>query len=142
MSIMMYVLADKHLSKKEVFDTLQECGMDVSTFKANRNNGLSGNFPLENGYVSIVSYCEHADYQSIEDKEWLESDLGIQWLVDSVILFDFRLTEHSTEILAHFVEVLAQKTKAYFNYSFQREVTYAVKDEKGFRWLEASKPTQ
>ena len=139
MSLMMHILADERLKNEEVFAALEECGMDTSTFELSKTGGVFGYFPLDDGYWAVISYQKNDEfYQRKEAKDFLKADLGIQWSVHSEIYFDFCMTERCNEILAHFVEVLAQKTKATFNYSFQRESTWAIKDDQGLRWLPAS----
>ena len=141
MSLMMSILADKRLKKEEVFATLEEFGMDTSTFEPNGRGGMYGVFPLDDDYVAdVIYYEEEGFYKTDGAKDFLQADLGITWQVHSEIYFDFRLTAHCNEILANFVEALAKRTKANLNYSFQRESTYAVKDENGLRWLEAARP--
>jgi hypothetical protein len=140
MSFSMYILADERLTKDEVFAALEECGMDTSTLVFH-DGDLSAYFPLDDDYVAVFSYREKdKSYGDSEYRDVLKSELGFDWLVNSVIYFGYRLTERSDDILAHFFEVLAQKTKASLNYSSALEVPFAVKDEHGLRWFEAASP--
>ncbi|WP_229809838.1 hypothetical protein [Formosimonas limnophila] len=137
----MHILADERLTKDEVFATLKEFGMDVTKFEPNRVNGVFGDFPLDDDYWTTVVYQENEErFKEQESRDSLKFDLNINWLVNSQIWFECRTVGNCSDVLANFFEALAQKTKANLNYSGQREVVYAMKDEHGIRWFEAASP--
>jgi hypothetical protein len=129
MSLMLNLEIDSNIRRKDILESLKGCGASILE---NTSQVITGNFPGSNMYF-VFKDADIAQEVVAEQVPY-----PITWTVGGRMAFHCPISTYDecSQQLHQFAEDLEKLSRAYFVLSFQHESVYAIRDEKGLRFLQ------